>query len=309
MRESLDLDPEQIIRKVNVSDADPMGIENAMRDCIALGANIIFATSYGYMDTCAKLAEEFPSVVFAHATGGKYNDTNFTNYFGRVYQARYLSGIAAGLKTETGKIGYVAAMGKDNSEVTGGINAFALGVESVNPGARVYVKVTHSWFDPLGETAAAQELLASGCDVIAQHCDTPNPQIEAQRAQKWSIGYNSDMSKEAPEAVISSVIWNWGVYYTRLVRSVIDGTFTTAPYFGGLREGIVGITPLSGLAAPDTGRIIAAARERMESGAFNVFDGVMETNDGGIVGTGGATLPDELITGGMNWYYRNVREE
>jgi basic membrane protein A len=307
MREKLNLRPEQIIHKINVSDADPMGIENAIRDCIALGAVIIFATSYGYMDTCEKLAGEFPSVIFAHATGRKYNDTNFTNYFGRVYQARYLSGIAAGLKTQTNKIGYVAAQGKENSEVTGGINAFALGVESVNPNAGIHVGITHSWFDPMGESDAARRLLALGCDVITQHCDTPNPQLEAEKAGKWSIGYNSDMSREAPGAVITSVVWNWREYYTYLVQSVIDGSFTTTPYFGGLREGIVDITPLSSFAAPGTAAAIAAARERMERGVFNVFDGVMETNDGRTMG--GGTLPDDVISGGIDWYYRNVREE
>ncbi|MDR1278766.1 MAG: BMP family ABC transporter substrate-binding protein [Treponema sp.] len=308
MLEKIGLKDEQIIRKINVSDANPMVVENALRDCIALGAHIIFATSYGYMETCEKLAEEFPHVIFAHATGSRYNDTNFTNYFGRVYQARYLSGIAAGLKTESNMIGYVAAMDKSNSEVSGGINAFALGVESVNPGAVIHVRVTHSWFDPPGETNAARELLALGCDVITQHCDTPNPQLEAERARKWSIGYNSDMSREAPGAVIGSVVWNWGEYYTWLVQSVINGSFTTAPYFGGLREGIVDFTPLSALAAPDTAEAVAAARMRIESGAFNVFDGALETNDGRIIGEPGTTLPDALITGGMDWYYRNVRE-
>jgi basic membrane protein A len=309
MREALNLKPEQIIRKINVPDANPMDIENAIRDCIALGANIIIATSYGYMDTCEKLAAEFPSVVFAHATGYKRNDTNFTNYFGRVYQARYLSGIAAGLKTQTNKIGYVAAQGRDNSEVTGGINAFALGVEAANPAALVYVKVTHSWFDPMREAGATRELLASGCDVIAQHCDTPHPQLEAEKARKWSVGYNSDMSREAPEAVITSVIWNWGKYYTYLAQSVIDGSFAALPYFGGLREGIVDITPLAAFAAPETAALIAAARERMERGAFNVFDGPLETNDGRIVGAEGATLPDSVISAGIDWYYRNVREQ
>jgi basic membrane protein A len=309
MGEKIGLKQEQIIRKLNVSDADLMGVENAVRDCIALGARIVFATSYGYMETCERLAKEFPNVIFAHATGSRYNDTNFTNYFGRVYQARYLSGIAAGLKTESGRIGYVAAMDKSNSEVSGGINAFALGVESANPGARVYVRVTHSWFDPLGETNAARELLALGCDVIAQHCDTPNPQLEAEKARKWSIGYNSDMSREAPGAVIASVVWNWGEYYTYLVQSVINGSFTTAPYFGGLREGIVDLTPLSNLAAPGSAEAIAAARSRIEGGAFNVFDGALETNDGRIIGEPGTTLPDAVITGGMDWYYHNVRED
>jgi basic membrane protein A len=308
MTEKTGLKPEQIIRKINVSGADLMGVENAMRDCIALGANVIVATSYSYMEVCERLAKEFPAVIFAHATGNRHNDTNFTNYFGRVYQARYLSGIAAGLKTESRRIGYVAAMDKSNSEVSGGINAFALGVESVNPGALIYVRVTYSWFDPPGETNAARELLALGCDVITQHCDTPNPQLEAERAGKWSIGYNSDMSREAPGAVISSVIWNWGEYYSYLAHSIIDGSFTTTPYFGGLREGMVDLASLSSLAAPGTAEAVAAARERIENGTFNVFDGVLETNDGRIIGEPGSTLSDELITGGINWYYRNVRE-
>jgi basic membrane protein A len=309
MQEKTGLEPEQIIRKINISDTVPMGVENALRDCIAMGAQIIFATSYGYMESCEKLSKEFPDVIFAHATGSMYNATNFTNYFGRVYQARYLSGIAAGLKTRTNKIGYVAAMGKDNSEVSGGISAFALGVESVNPGALIHVRVTHSWFDPPGEARAAQKLLALGCDVITQHCDTPNPQIEAEKAGKWSIGYNSDMSREAPRAVITSVVWRWGMYYTYLVQSVIDGSFTTVPYFGGLREGIVDIMPLSDIAAPDTATAITAARSRIEDGAFNVFDGLMETNDGRTIGARGTTLPDKVITSGIDWYYRNVREE
>jgi basic membrane protein A len=308
MQEKTDLQPDQIVRKINISGAAPMGVENAVRNCIALGARIIFATSYGYMETCEKLAEEFPGVVFAHASGSSYNNTNFTNYFGRVYQARYLSGIAAGLKTESNHIGFVAAMGKENSEVSRNINAFALGVESVNPGALIHVRVTHSWFDPLGEANLAQELLDLGCDVIAQHCDTPNPQVEAQKARKWSIGYNSDMSREAPDAAIVSVVWNWEEYYTHLVQSIIDGSFTTVPYFGGLREGIVDLTPLSDFAAPGTAEAITSARKRIESGALNVFDGVMETNDGQFVGEPGGTLPDDVIANGINWYYRNVRE-
>jgi basic membrane protein A len=306
-QEAMNLKPEQIIRKVNVPDANPMDIENAIRDCVALGATIVIATSYGYMDACEKLAAEFPGVVFTSASGHKRNDTNFTNYFGRVYQARYLSGIAAGLKTQTNKIGYVAAQGRNNSEVTGGINAFALGVESVNPDALIYVEVTYSWFDPMGEADAARVLLASGCDVIAQHCDTPNPQREAQKARKWSIGYNSDMSREAPEAVLTSVIWNWGRYYTALIQSVIDGSFTTVPYLGGLREGVVDIAPLADFAEAETAALIAAARDRLERGVFNVFDGPLETNDGRIVG-GEGTLPDSVIASGIDWYYRNVRE-
>jgi len=262
------------------------------------------------MDTCEKLAQEFPSVVFAHGTGYKYNDTNFTNYFGKVYQARYLSGIAAGMKTKTNKIGFVAAWGTENSEVTGGINAFARGVEKVNSKARIYVKVTHSWFDPMGEAFASRTLIAEGCDVIAQHCDTPTPQIEAERTGVWGIGYNTDMSADAPAAVITSVLWRWSAYYTYLVQSVIDGTFTTAPWYGSLKDGVVDLALLNKNIPLniETARIIDEERRRIESGAFDVFGGIMETNKGKSIGKEGGNMSDDEIRNGMNWYYRTVVE-
>jgi basic membrane protein A len=310
MKKNLGLTDSQILYKTHIDDADLLNVENALRELIAQGVNIIFATSWGYMDTCEQLALEFPSVVFAHATGYKFNDTNFTNYFGKVYQARYLSGIAAGMKTKTNKIGFVAAWGTENSEVTGGINAFALGVERANPKARIYVKVTHSWFDPMGEAFASRSLIEAGCDVIAQHCDTPTPQVEAEKAGVWGIGYNTDMSADAPAAVFTSVLWRWGAYYTFLVQSVIDGSFTTAPWFGSLKDGVVDIAPLNKRIplSAETDRIIDEERRRIESGAFDVFSGVMETNKGKTIGKEGENLSDDEIRNGMNWYYRTIVE-
>jgi basic membrane protein A len=305
MKQKLGLQETQTLYKVHVDDVDTLHIESSIRELIAEGANIIVATSWGYMDICEKLAQEFPSVVFAHASGYKNNDTNFTDYFGRVYQARYLSGIVAGTQTNSNKIGYVAAWGTENSEVSQGINAFARGVEKVNPQATIYVRITHSWFDPMGETMAARALIAAGCDVIAQHCDTPNPQIEAERMGVWGIGYNTDMSIEAPGAILTSVLWNWGAYYISLVQSVIDGTFTTTSYFGSLKDGIVDIAPLSEHVRyrPE---ILDEERRRIESGEFDIFTGVMETNDGKQIGKAGETLSDETIRNGIDWHYRNV---
>lgn len=306
MQKNIGLDDSQIVRKNNVSDSDATAIENAIRECIEEGCNVIFATSWGFMDTCEALAEEFPEVIFSHGTGYKSNGVNFNNYFGRIYQARYLAGIAAGLKTESNKLGYVAAMGQDNSEVTGGINAFAMGAYSVNPDCEVYVKVTNSWFDPEGETQAAQALVDLGCDVIAQHCDTPNPQTVAEQNGVWGVGYNSDMSKDAPGAVLTSVMWDWSVYYTSAVQSVIDGTWSGENYFGGMNEGLVTIAPLSDLCAEGTQEAVEAARNQIINEGFNVFDGVIETNDGSTVGAEGSTLSDGDITGNMNWYFKNV---
>ena len=249
MQETLGLSDEQIVRKNNIDDADTTAIENAMNECIEEGCNIIFATSWGYMDTCEALAAEYPNVFFSHATGYKSNGTNFNHYFGRIYQARYLSGIVAGMKTETNKIGYVSAMGSENGECTSGIDAFAMGVASVNPEATVEVKVTNSWYDPEGEGQAAQALIDDGCDVIAQHCDTNNPQIAARDAGVWGVGYNSDMTAEVGESVLTSVVWNWGAYYTAAVQNVIDGTWTPGvhveDYFGSMADGLLSITALS----------------------------------------------------------------
>lgn len=309
MQQNLGLDDSQIIRKNNVSDTDATAIENAMRECIEEGCQVIFATSWGYMDICEALADEYPDVIFSHGTGYKSNGVNFNNYFGRIYQARYLTGIAAGLKTETNKIGYVAAMGKDNSEVTGGCNAFAMGAYSVNPDCEVYVKVTNSWFDPEGEKQAADALIAEGCDVIGQHCDTPNPQLAAEAAGVFGVGYNSDMSKDAPKAVLTSTVWDWSAYYTWAVENIINGTWTGENYFGGMADGLVGIAPLAeDLIAEGTAEAIDAAKAEMESG-WDVFDGVIETNDGSTVGVEGEHMSDADITGNMNWYFKNVVEK
>lgn len=306
MQKNVGLSDDQIVRKNNVSDSDPTAIETAILECIEDGCNVIFATSWGYMDTVEAVAEEYPDVYFAHGTGYKSNGKNFTNYFGRIYQARYLAGIAAGLKTESNKIGYVAAMGQDNSEVTGGVDAFALGIYSVNPDAEVYVKVTNSWFDPEGETAAAKALIAEGCDVISQHCDTPNPQLAAEEAKVWGVGYNSDMSKDAPDAVLCSVMWDWSAYYTAQVESIIDGSYTGENYYGGMKEGLVTLSDLSALNDPEAAAKIEEAEAKMLDGSFNVFDGVIETNDGKTVGEEGGTLDDATITGGINWYFKTV---
>lgn len=306
MQQNLGLSDSQIIRKNNVSDSDEEATEKAIQECVDEGCNIIFTTSWGYMKATAKMAEKYPDVYFSHGTGYMSNGKNFNNYFGRIYQARYLSGIVAGMNTKTNKIGYVAAMGSDNSEVTGGIDAFALGIYSVNPDAKVYVKVTNSWYDPKGENAAAQKLLDMDCDVIAQHCDTVDPQVLAQKKGVYSIGYNSDMSKEAPKACLCSVIWNWSAYYTAAVQSVIDGTWDGSNYYGGMNENLVGITPVADFAAKGTQEKVDEAKKQILSGENGVFDGVIETNTGDTVGTEGKTLDDATITGKINWYFKTV---
>ncbi|MDD6491745.1 MAG: BMP family ABC transporter substrate-binding protein [Firmicutes bacterium] len=306
MQANLGLTDDQIVRKLNVDDGDAEAICTAIQECIDEGCNVIFTTSWGYMQPTSDMAEKYPDIYFSHGTGYMSNGKNFNNYFGRIYQARYISGIVAGMNTKTNKIGYVAAQDSSNSEVTGGIDAFAMGIYSVNPDAVIYVKVTNSWFDPEAEKAATEELLDMGCDVMSQHCDTPYPQTLAQERGVYGIGYNSDMSKETPDSCLCSVIWNWSAYYTSAVESIIDGTWDGSNYYGGMKEGLVEVTDLASFCADGTQEKVDEATAQILSGSFNVFDGVIETNDGSTVGEEGKTLDDATITGGINWYFKNV---
>ena len=305
MQSNLGLSDEQIVRKI-VDDLDVSGTEKAINEFIEEGCNIIFTTSWGYMETTAKMAEEHPDIYFSHGTGYMSNGTNFNNYFGRIYQARYLSGIVAGMNTKSNKIGYVAAQDNSNSEVTGGIDAFAIGVSSVNPDAKVYVVVTNSWYDPQKEEAASKKLLDMGCDVMAQHCDTPYPMTLAQKYGVYGIGYNSDMSKEVPDACLCSVVWNWSAYYTKAVNDVIQGTWSGENYYGGMAEGLVEVTELASFCAPGTEEKVSEVSKAILNGTNNVFDGELKTNTGEVIGSEGSTLDDATITGGIAWYYENV---
>jgi basic membrane protein A len=307
MQKALALADDQLIVRSKVLETEQGAVEHNLRELIMSGAHVIFGISADYAPSFEKLSAEYPDRVFLYANGYQRNDANFSSYYGKIHLARYLSGIVAGLRTRTDKVGFVAGRGMENSQVTSGLNAFAMGVESVNPKAGVYVRVVHNWFDPVGEVQAARALIMDGCDVIAHHTDTAIPMQEAEKAGVWAIGFNSDMARQAPKAVITSVAWYWGVYYTSLVKSVLDGTFTTDPYFGGIQEGLFGLSPLNeGLAAPGTAEAVAAAERRMKNEGFNVFDAVMETNDGRRVGAEGGTFTDAMIMRDVTWYYRNV---
>lgn len=318
MRDNLGLADEQIIRKVNIDDTDVQATKIAIEECIDEGCKIIFGTSFNYMNTMEEMAKEYPDIIFSHGTGYKSNDTNLNNYFGRIYQARYLTGIAAGLKTKSNKIGYVAAMGKDNAEVTGGINAFAMGVASVNPEAKIYVEVTNSWFSPDLEKKAAEALLDKGCDVLGQHCDTTAPQVAAEERGVWGVGYNSDMTKDAPKAHLVAPVWNWGVYYTKATKEAMEGKWSNENYFGDMNDGLIALSPLSENCEEGTKEAIEKAEAMILSGEYKVFEGKaivdgaivekdLKDNAGNvIVPAGGEVLDDATITGAINWYFENV---
>ena len=145
-----------------------------------------------------------------------------------------------------------------------------------------------------------------GCDVMSQHCDTPYPMTLAQEYGVYGIGYNSDMSKEVPEACLCSVVWDWSAYYTEAVNQVIQGTWSSENYYGGMAEGLVGITDLATFCAEGTQEKVSEASQAILHGSSNVFDGELKTNTGKVIGKAGETLDDATITGGIDWYYENV---
>lgn len=263
---------------------------------------IVFATSFGYMDSVIKVAEKFPNVVFLHCSGFK-TAPNAGNYFGRMYQARYLSGIVAGKMTKSNTIGYVAAY--PIPEVIRGINAFTLGVRSVNPQAKVKVVWTMTWYDPPKEKDAAVSLLDQGADIIAQHQDTPGPQQAAEERGKLSIGYNSDMSKAAPKAVMTSPVWNWGPYYVQTVKAVKEGTWKSDQYWGPMSDKIVDLAPYGPMVPEDVKKLVEDKKQEIVSGKFDVFTGPIKDQKGQVKVAGGQKMSDKEMLE-FNWFVEGV---
>jgi basic membrane protein A len=266
-------------------------VEKSINNLIDQGCKAIFATSFGYMDFVEKAAKDHPDVKFFHCSGNKSNDTNFVNYFGQIEQARYLSGIVAGLKTKSNKIGYVAAM--QIPEVIRGIDAFTLGVRSVNPDAVVNVKWTNTWYDPQVEKDAATALLNEGNDIIAQHQDSTAAQIAAQEKNAFAIGYNSDSSKAAPKAYLTAPVWNWGVYYVDQVQKILDGTWKPENYLGGMKEGVVDIGPMSDLVDADIKAKVEDAKKKILDGSLDVLAGPIKDQTGAVKIPEGKTMTVE----------------
>ncbi len=338
--EELGLDPETQLVIVDEVPEEDDKVAAAVDNLVGEGCDIIFGISFGYLNAMEAKAAEYPEVIFSHATGYLSNDTNFNNYFGRIYQARYLTGVAAGLKSlETGNnnVGYVSAYGTEYAETCSGINGFTLGVQSVNPNATVYVKELGAWSDEQNEYAFAEELINSyNCGVIAQHCDSAQPQIAAEKAGVFGCGYNSDMTVDAPKAHLTAAVWNWDVYYKTAMETAMTcggaENFVSAmggsAYYEGLTKGLVGVSPLSDNCAPNTQAYLDAVKELIASGEWDVFSGVklsytlnddgtvsitktdaaLKTNDGKeIVPAGGKSVEDSVITGTMNYFVEGVK--
>lgn len=276
--------------------------EAAIRNLIDQGCNVIYSTSFGFMDYTLSVAEDFPSVYFSHCSGYKTAD-NMSRYFGRIYEARYLSGIAAGLKTDANKIGYVAAM--PIPEVIRGINAFTLGVRSVNPEATVEVFWTNTWYDPGVEKQAAIELLNKGCDVLAQHQDTTAPQIAAQDKGAFAVGYNSPTSGAAPKAYLTAPLFHWEEYVKDDIEKIMNGTWQTRSYWEGLSVGMVSLDTLSDNCAEGTAEAIQAASDAIVAGELYVFAGPVKNQKGEVIVPEGTAMTDDEVWN-MSYFVEGV---
>jgi basic membrane protein A and related proteins len=276
--------------------------ERIFEDLAREGYELIFGTSFGYMDPMATVAPDFPEVVFEHCSGYTTGD-NLGTYFGAMEEPRYLTGMAAAAASESGRIGYVAAF--PIPEVIRGINAFTLGVREVNPDATVEVVWTSTWYDPAVEKEAAESLLDQGVDVVAQHQDTPSPgQAAEERGASW-VGYNSDMSEFAPDAWLTAPVWDWGPHYIETVEAVIDGTWTPREVYGTMAEGMVGLAPYGPNVDEDTQASIDERRQEIEDGTFAPFTGPLNDQDGELRVEDGVemTLP-ELLS--IDWFVEGV---
>jgi len=334
--ESLNMDVATQLFIVDEIPEEKELVLEAVDQLVSEGVHMIFGISFGYMDAMEEAAVKYPNVIFSHATGYKFNETNFNNYFGRAYQARYLAGIVAGLKSleiSNDNIGYVSAYGTEYAETASGINGFALGVRAVNPNAVVYVKTLGAWGNPVMEYALARELIVDhGCGVISQHCDSAQPQIAAEDLGVFGCGYNSDMTQDAPRAHLTAAIWNWDVYYRTAIEAAMQcgspakfvNEMGSSAYYGGLAEGIVDISVLSDNCSEGTGRAIEKIKNLIISKKWDVFSGVklqisadgtittmdddlLDNNGNLIVRAGGSSIHDSTITGTMNYFVEGVR--
>ena len=243
--------------------------ERVMRQMAQSGVDIIFATSFGYMESMVKVAKEFPDVKFEHATGYKTAD-NLAVYSSKFYQGRYVQGVIAGMMSDKGKAGYIASF--PIPEVIRGINSFWLGARSVNPDFDIDVIWVNTWYDPPKEGAAAAVLISQGADIITQHTDSPAALQEAEKAGIMAFGQASDMIQFAPSTQLTAILDDWGPYYIDRVKAVIDGTWESSDTWGGMDSGMVAMAPYTNM-PDDVAAMAMKVEEAILKGELDPFDG------------------------------------
>lgn len=302
VKSSLELNIDLICRE-NVPEDETCRI--VIDELINEGCEIIICTSFGHGEYALEAARVHPEVFFFHATGVE-QEKNLTTYFGRIYQMRYLSGIVAGLQTESNSIGYVAAF--PISEVNRGINAFTLGVKLVNPDATVYVDYCNSW--SLDEAARGScELLYErhpDIDVFAMHTNSLAVCEFAEEHNIWSIGYNIDNSDKFKESYLTAPVWSWENYYTPEIRECLQGKFQSNHTWAGIETGVVALAPLTVNVKPGIREKVEAENEHLKNFDYDVFFGSIKDNEGNVRIDEGESMTDEMMLNAFDWYVEGV---
>jgi simple sugar transport system substrate-binding protein len=285
--------------------AEGADAERVIRDLAQQGNKLIFTSSFGYMEPTLKVARDFPDVKFESITGYK-TAPNVAIANARYYEGRYLAGVAAGRMTKTHVAGYVA--GFPIPEVLQGINAFTLGMRSVDPKAQVKVVWLDAWFDPPRERDAAMSLFNQDVDVIAFHTGSTAVMSAAQERGKLAIAYHSDMRKVAPDAQIVAVTHQWGDYYTRRARAVLDGTWKSGSVWGGVKEGMIRVGDFGSKVPKAVQDEVLARQQDIAAGKLKPFQAAADVrdNEGHVVIAKGQSLSDEQILN-MNWLVEGVQ--
>ncbi len=277
--------------------------ERVLRELAQQGCKLIFATSFGFGDSVIKVAEQFPDIIFEHATGYMRAD-NVGTYNARFHEGRAVCGTIAGHLSKTGKAGYIGSF--PIPEVVMGVNAFVLAARKVNPDFTITPVYISSWNDPAKEADAARAMIDQGIDVIAQHTDGPAAlQVAEERGIVGGFGQGADMSAFAPKAQLTSIIDNWGPHYVKTAQAVIDGTWESKDSWPGLKEGEVQIGDYNESIPADVVAAAEAIKQGQIDGSINIFTGPINDHTGAERVPAGVTLTDaELL--GMDWYVEGV---
>ncbi len=283
-----DHDPNvEVAYSENVPEGAPC--EKVIRDYCSKGYKVIFTTSFGYMKPTISVAKDYPNVVFEHCSG-YMTAKNVGTYFGRMYQADYLAGLAAGKMTKSNYIGFVAPF--STPEVVREIDTFTTGAREVNPNVEVHVVWTNAWFKPSKEAQVADTFLANGADIIASGVDSPAALQEAEKAGKYGVGYDMDMSSAAPKAVLTSRIWHWGPYYVKVLKEVENGTWKSEQYWGEMKDGIVDLAPFGPMVPDDVKQYINKRKQDILDGKYDPFQGPIYDQSGKLRVKKGEELSD-----------------
>ena len=277
--------------------------ERVIRQLAQSGHDIIFTTSFGYMDPTNKVAKDFPNVKFEHATGYKREHSNVSTYSARFYQGRTLLGHIAGNMTKTNTIGYIASF--PIPEVIRGINAMTLAAQKVNPNIKTKIVWVFTWYDPGKEAEAAQALIDQGADIIMQHTDSTAPVQTAEKAGVWSFGQASDMQRFAPKSVLTSIIDDWAPYYVERAKAAKNGTWKQQDTWHGLKDGMVAMAPYNPAMGSALVKEVEQLQKDLASGKKHSFTGPIYDQKGNLLVAEGKVADDGMLAG-MSVYVKGV---